>query len=416
MGILEQVSDQELEALYQSWELKARDKQIPPDGDWFVYLLRAGRGFGKTRSGAEWIHKRAMEKKRWMAIIGKTPGDVRDDCIEGPGGLKQNTPMGVEIDYQPSRRRITWENGSYATIYSGANPDQIRGFSGDTAWCDEFAAWDYPKKSWKNLTFGLREGEDPRAFITTTPKPLKALKEIEEMESCVLVTGSSYENKDNLSDRFFESVIEPAEGTTIGQQEIHAEYIESRGMWTWGMIEEARKDDTDTLPNMKKIAVAVDPAVTNTEKSDETGIVVCSKGSDGTFYVLEDCSLKASPSDWASAAVNAHHRHEADFVVAETNQGGDMVERMIRQSDPTIPYKQVKATRGKSVRAQPVVSLYERREVTHIKRFPDLESQLVGYGGEKTSNSPDRMDALVWGITHLMDQGEESSGIGGMLA
>ena len=385
-----------------------REKQTPPNKDWFVWLIRAGRGFGKTFSGSRWLHSVALNNPdSWMALIGKTPGDVRDDCVDGPGGImKQQPPEVVEeggVEYEPSKRRIQWPNGSYATIYSGANHDQIRGFSGSYAWCDEFAAWDYPEQAWDNLMFGMREGNNPRVCITTTPRPIKIIREIETDNSTVTVTGSTYENEKNLNEQFLEQIRSRYEGTSIGQQEIHAEYVESTGLWNWGLLEQARKQCPQRLPDMESVAVAIDPAVSNTDDSDETGIIVAGKENNG-YYVMEDCTLKGSPNSWASEAVNAYHRHNADCIVAEVNQGGDMVEQMVRQADSTVNYEEVRATRGKEVRAQPVVALYERAEVYHTERFEELESQLVHYSGESTTDSPDRMDALVWALSYLTNE------------
>lgn len=403
---------QAIEKEKKMWRRQAREEQLPPAGDWFVWMIRAGRGWGKTRTAAEWFHMRAKEKaKRWMALISKTPGDARDDCIEGPGGIIQNGDPDFPAEYEPSKRRITWPNGSYATIYSGANPEQVRGFSGDTAWCDEMAAWDFPRVTWDNLMYGMREGDDPRLVISTTPKPLDILQEIEDKKSTVVIQGSSYENRSNLSDRFFETVIEPAEGTTLGRQEIHAEYIQSAGIWTWEMIESAKKGWPDKLPHFDEICVSIDPAVTNNADSDETGIIVMGR-KENNFYVIEDLTLKGSPNTWAMAAINAYKRYEADCIVGETNQGGDMVETVISNLDRNIPFRDVRATRGKTRRAQPTVAAYERNEIYHNAGLEQLEKQLVGYTGNDTKESPDRMDALVWAHYYLSedDEGGESRG------
>jgi len=381
-----------------------RDKQLPPDDPWFVWLIRAGRGFGKTFAGSRWLHRKADEDPGcWMALIGKTPGDVRDDCIDGPGGILNQQPPGVleqgGVNYEPSKRRIEWPNGSYATIYSGANHDQIRGLSGSYAWCDEFAAWDYAEKAWDNLMFGMREGEDPRVVITTTPKPIEIIQDIEDDDSTVTVNGSTYENEENLNDQFLETIESRYEGTTKGQQEIHAEYIDQSGaLWSYDIIHHGERPNRKKL---KRIVVAIDPAVTSNKDSDETGIIVCAEHDNGDFYVLEDASLKGSPSRWADVAVALYHEYEADRVIAEVNNGGDMVEDVIRQTEPDVSYEDVRATRGKTLRAEPIVALYEQGKVTHVDKFDTLESQMVRFSGEKTSESPDRMDSLVWGLSYL---------------
>lgn len=402
---------EEAERELNRWERIARPKQLPPEWDWFIWMLRCGRGWGKTATAGNWYHKQAMAKEgRWMALISKTPGDARDDCIEGPGGLLNNEPPEVEdqggVVYKESKRRLIWPNGSYATIYSGANPDQIRGFSGDRFWADELAAWKSPGKSWNNLMFGMREGEKPRGVISTTPRPIEVLKDIEEKDGTAVVTGSSYENRDNLADTWFEHVIEPKEGTTIGKQEIYAEYLEKGGeLWGWGDIEGARWENKE-VPSMVFVIVAVDPATKDNEDSDETGIVVVGKDDNDRYWILDDCSIKASPSEWRSEAINAFHRHEADYIVAETNQGGDMVETLIYDQDNTVAYDDVNATRGKQVRAQPVYARYETGKVKHPNVYDELENQMVSFDGESVDESPDRMDALVWGVTYLMKEQE----------
>lgn len=391
------------------WTSIRREDQTPPSWNWFIWYLRCGRGWGKTRTIAEWLHQRAYEKKRKMAIVGETPGDVREDVILGEGGLFECNPgFNVDrIDYQPSKRRIIWPNGSKAIIYSGANPEQPRGFSGDTAICDEIAAWDYPEDTLDNLMFGMREGVDPRIVIASTPKPLDFLQRLEEQEHTAVTTGSSYENKRNLAEKYYETTISKYEGTSFGKQEIYAEYLEEMGVfWNWEIIERARREGT--IPDMNRVVVSIDPAVKSNEDSDETGIVVVGKGRDERYYVLEDLTMKSRPSGWASHATNAYSRYKADCIVGEVNNGGDMVESVIRGADDTVAYKEVRASRGKEIRAQPISASYERGEVTHKKQFDELEKQMVDFNGEDMDDSPDRVDALVWGISYLMSDSKSS--------
>lgn len=261
-----------LASLRWSWKFWARPKQLAPEGNWGTWVIRAGRGFGKSRAGAGWVHQRALaEPGRWIAMVGRTPADVRDYMLEGPGGLLKNTAPEERPIFQSSKRRVTWPNGAWATIYSGDEPDQLRGFSGDTAWLDEMAKYRYPAECWDNLQFGMREpsGDQPRRLITTTPRPLKVLKQIEAMATTVTVVGSSYENRDNLDPTYFHDTIAAYEGTRFGRQEIHAEILEDvpGALWTRGNLDEYRIKEP---PKLSRIVIGVDPAATSTEMSNET--------------------------------------------------------------------------------------------------------------------------------------------------
>lgn len=375
---------------------------MAPLGEWLVWLLLMGRGSGKTRAGAEWFHREAMAggEDRYMALVARTPADARDDMILGPSGLLNIAPPGEEPDYQPSKRRIEWPTGAVATIYSGANPEQVRGFSGDRAWCDELAAWDYVRETWNNLMFGMREAkvDRPKICVTTTPKPLSLLKELIAASYTTVARGSSYENRDNLSPEFYETVIAQYEGTTLGQQEIYALLLDEdpRALWKRKDIIHTRAAPSDRTG----VVVAIDPAVSHEEESDETGIVVCAKARNGRGYVLEDLSGRYSPDQWAKTALDAFRRHSADKIVAERNNGGEMVEHTIRTLDKWVAYESVWASRGKETRAQPIAALYEQGRIDHVGAMPDLEDQMVNWvPGE--SDSPDRVDALVWGMTDL---------------
>lgn len=402
--ILEGLSDEEAIALYYDWGFWARPKQLPPPGDWDTWLLRAGRGFGKTRTGAGWVHQRALEQPgRWVALVARTPADARDYMIEGPGGILRNTHPDESPHYEPSKRRLTWPNGSWATIYSDDEPDQLRGFSGDTAWVDEFAKFKNPQETWDNLQFGMREAsaDHPRRLITTTPRPLKILKVIEADPGTVVVTGSSHENRDNLDQRWFDKILRPYEGTRLGRQEIHGEIIDDveGALWTWSMIDDHR---VRTFPDLIRVVVAVDPAVTSKKDSDETGIIVAGKGVDGRAYVLADRSCKLSPAGWGTRTVIAYDDFVSDLVVGEVNNGGDLVESNIRAIRRSIAYKSVRASRGKAKRAEPVANLYEQGLVSHVGAFEKLEEQQTTWQPEGSDFSPDRLDALVWALTELM--------------
>ena len=398
------------------WRFWAREKQLCPPGDHFVWFLMMGRGAGKTKSAAEWVREEvdAGRRGRW-AFVSKDPRDARDVMIEGKSGIMNiyapddpNRPR-----YQPSNRRITWPNGARATIYSGEDPDALRGPEFDGAWADELAAWQYPGDCWDNLLLATRlrgpRGEAPRICVTTTPKPLRVLKKILADPKTLVVTASTYENLANLDDNFRDNVIRQYEGTRLGRQELEAEILEEAegALWNRDLLDATRVRPED-LPEMRRIVVAIDPMASadGAKKRKvfvpETGIVVCGLGADGHGYVLADHSVTGTPDKWASRAIMAYKDWEADKVVAEVNQGGDMVEDVFKTRDPNIFVKQVRATRGKYTRAEPIQGLYEQQRIHHCGFFPKLEDQLCNWESKRGEPSPDRLDAMVWGMTELM--------------
>jgi predicted phage terminase large subunit-like protein len=406
-ALVELLPARDAEFYYYNWDTFARPEQQPPPGDWAVWLIKSGRGWGKTRTGASWVHKRAMEfPNRWIAMIARTPADARDYMIEGPGGLLRNTHPKERPNYEPSKRRITWPNGSWATIYSDDEPDQTRGFSGDTAWLDEFAKFKNPIEVWDNLQFGMRErsNDRPRQLITTTPRPLQILRDIETRPTTRTVTGSSYDNRDNLDDTWF-AQLHRYEGTRIGRQEIHGEILEDMAgaLWTRSMIETYRVREPVV---MRRVVVAIDPSASSGEESDEAGVICVGRGVDDHAYVLADGSERMSPTQWANRAVLLYERHQADRIIAEVNNGGEMVEATLRIVSPSVPFRAVHASRGKVIRAEPVSALYERGLVHHVGGFPALEDQMCAFTTDfdrkAQGYSPDRVDALVWAMTDLM--------------
>lgn len=368
----------------------ARPKQLAPEGDWATWLLRAGRGFGKTRTGSSWVHERAMAKPgRWIALIAANPADARDYMIEGPGGFLKNTEPRDRPIYEVSKRRLTWPNTSWATVYSDEEPDQCRGFSGDTAWLDEFAKYKNPRETWDNLAFGMREAskDRPRRLITTTPRPITILMEIEKMKSTVTVVGSSLENRGNLAEEWFVE-LQRYKGTRTGRQELEAEYLTDApgALWTRALIEKHRIP-IDKLPQMQRVVVGVDPSGTDgseDNKANQVGIVCCGLGVDGLGYVLADNTCSLSPAGWGRRVVETFDVHDADLVVAEKNYGGSMVEFTLRTVNKNLPLRMVNAThrpsmsgvsRGKVARAEPVASLYEQGRIKHVGSFPEMEDQ-----------------------------------------
>jgi len=398
-ALLNGLSARSLAALQTEWPFIARPKQMPPPGNWRIWLIMAGRGFGKTRTGAEWVRSLVESgKAKRIGLIGRSAADVRDVMVEGPSGLIPIAPKDMRPTYEPSKRRVIWPNGAVAQMFSADEPNLLRGPQFDCAWADELAAWRYDE-AFDQLMFGLRLGSDPRCIVTTTPRPVKVIRDLMKSSSTTVTTGSTYENRSNLAPQFFEEIVKRYEGTALGRQEIYADVIdESAGaLWTRELLEQCR------VPNVSRdyvrTVVAVDPAMGGTR--NETGIVVCATDTFGHGYVLADYSLQATPDQWAKKAVFAYHKHNADRIVAEVNQGGDLVEKVLRTVDTDVAYKKVRASKGKMARAEPVAALYEQGRIYHVKAFMKLEDQLCTYVPGETV-SPDRMDALVWGLSDLM--------------
>ena len=360
----------------------------------------AGRGFGKTRAGAEWLHESVTLRRRArVALVARTSADARDVMIEGESGLLAVARAhGHKAVYEPSKRRVTWPNGALAVTYSADDPDQLRGPQHDGAWCDELASWRYPE-TWDNLQLGLRLGKAPQAIVTTTPKPVRLLKAIMAQRDTVVTTGTTYDNAANLPTTYLQTIGTQYEGTRLGRQELYAELLEDSmgALWTRALLDTNR---VPRAPELARVVVAVDPAVTNTVRSDETGIIVAGVGVDGHAYVLEDLSVQASPDTWARIVVRAYHHYGADRIIAEANNGGDLVELVIRTVDNNVPYRAVRASRGKMTRAEPVAALYEQNRAHHVGMFAALEDQMTAGIGDGGRN--DRLDALVWAITELV--------------
>ena len=380
---------------------KARPAQIPPPGAWQYWLLKAGRGFGKTRVGGEWTIKQAREHPGCrLALVAPTAGDTRDVMVEGESGILTISPDGFMPLYEPSKRRLTWPNGSIATLYSAEEPNRLRGPQHHYAWCDELASWKYPA-TWDMLLFGLRLGQNPQAVITTTPRPIQIIKDLMKDPRCVVTGGSTYENADNLAPTFITSIVQKYEGTRLGRQELNAEILDDNpgALWHRDVIENLR---VQKAPQMVRIVVGVDPAVSGGEESDETGIIVDGIAANGHGYTLADYTLRGSPLEWARAVVRAFNDWKADRVIGEVNNGGDLVEMNLRQVDRNIPFKSVHATRGKAIRAEPIAALYEQGKWHHVGAFPQLEDQLTEWmPNEPNQKSPDRLDAHVWAAVEL---------------
>ncbi|HXI40292.1 MAG TPA: terminase family protein [Bryobacteraceae bacterium] len=410
--ILSRYSEAQLKALRYDWDgYKARPNQIIPPGAWRLWLIQAGRGWGKTRTGAEAVRKWVKQGYRRFHLVGATAGDTRDVMVQGESGLLNCFPSHLRPVYEPSKRLITFYTGAVAYLFSADEPERLRGPQCEAFWADEIAAWRFGQDAWDNLMFGFRLGNDPRGVITTTPKPIQLLKDIIKDPHTFLTRSSSYENRTNLAPAFFDSIIRKYEGTRLGRQELEAELLEDipGALWTRAVIDAYRIKLGEVRWDMLvRIVVAIDPAVSAGENSDETGIVICGLARSGHVVVIEDLTCKESPLQWARIAVGAYKKYGADRIVGEVNNGGDLVEANIRAVAPEVSFRAVRASRGKAVRAEPVAALYEQGRVHHVGSMPQLEDQMCGYVPGIKQDSPDRMDALVWAITELLiDQATE---------
>ena len=438
--IVELFSDltkEQLEELQYDWSLWGRPEQQEPKGNWKIWLPLAGRGWGKTRCGAEWVRHRIKSGDRRIACVAPTKGDVRRVMVEGESGLLNicwkgdKTYRGAEMGFpvwSPTNNSVTWANGAKAEFFSAEDPERLRGPQFHSAWCDEICAWTRMQETWDMLQFTLRLGKNPRILVTTTPKPVKLLRSIIKPENIASgrvykTSGSSYENSDNID----LEALSQYEGTRLGRQELYAEILDEAAgaLWNRKMIDDAQfdlpedcivKDEDGITVNfdasrkefakkLVKVVVSVDPAITSNEESDLTGIMVAGIDINGNAYILEDATDRYMPEQWAAKAISLYNEYEADLIVAERNQGGDMVRSTLRTVDDTVPIKMVHASRGKYARAEPVSSLYERGKVKHLKYLEDLEEQMVTWEPLGSIGSPDRLDAMVWAVTNLLLKG-----------
>ena len=417
---LEALSPQELEEYEYSWrDLWARPNQLLPGTpraeiqrkNWRYWLLLAGRGFGKTRTGAETVREWAQNPAERILLVAPVAADVREVMIEGPSGLMSCYPDGSKPDYNPSRHLVTFPGGAIGITRSADEPDRLRGPQFTKFWADELCAWRFVQDAWDQIMFGFRlPSAELRGVITTTPKPIPVLKGLLLNRGTVVTRGSSYDNRANLSEAYYQDVITPYEGTRLGRQEIFAEVLEDvpGALWTRGMIDATRINLSDIKWDlMLRIVVAIDPAVTAGESSDSTGIIVAGLTDTWHVIVIDDLSCKETPLGWAGIATAAYSRYKADRIVGEVNNGGDLVEANIRAVAPNVAFRSVRASRGKMVRAEPVAALYEQRRVHHVGSFPNLEDEMCSFVPGNNMNSPDRMDALVWAVTDLVVDPEQ---------
>lgn len=399
-----------------NWPEHAHDGQLPPPGDWSAWLIMAGRGFGKTRAGAEWVRSIAEgDPKAHIALVAASLGEARSVMVEGESGLLRVSPPHRMPCFEPSLRRVTWPNGAAATLYSAGEPESLRGPQHSHAWCDEIAKWENAGgravATWDNLLLGLRLGEAARVVATTTPRAVPLVRRLAGEEDTIVTRGTTEDNGDNLPARFLRQMRRTYGKSLLGRQELDGELIEDipGALWTRALLEDcretARETGTSPPPAPLRVVVGVDPPAS--AGGDACGIAVCALGEDGVARVLADASVvKASPERWARAVAQAARVWKADRVIAEANQGGAMVASVLRAADIALPLRLVHASRGKAARAEPVAALYEAGRVRHAGCFPALEDELCGLiaggGYEGPGRSPDRADALVWALTELM--------------
>jgi len=413
---LDGLDEGELLALPYLFEFWALPHQLPPGGDWRSWVIMGGRGAGKTRAGAEWVRAQVEGSRagdpgrcRRVALVAETIEQARDVMVFGDSGIVACSPPDRVPEWEAGKKRLVWPNGAEARIFSAHDPESLRGPQFDCAWADELAKWRRGQDAWDMLQFALRLGEDPRVCVTTTPRNVRVLKTLLESPSTVVTSAPTEANRAHLADSFLAEVKARYEGTRLGRQELEGVLLDDvpGALWTSQALERAR---VDIVPEMDRVVVAVDPPVTGHAGSDECGIVVVGARTRGEVrdwraWVLEDASVKAAtPQAWAEAAIAALHRHGAERLVAEVNQGGDLVESVIRQVDPLVPFRKVHASRGKVARAEPVAALYEQGRVFHTRGLDALEEQMcqLATGGFRGKGSPDRVDALVWALHEVM--------------
>lgn len=409
-----------LDAMLADWSAWARPDQLPPPQaqnglPWTVWLVLGGRGAGKTRTGAEWVRGLALGRAPFtdrpvtrIALVGETQNDVREVMIEGVSGLLSVHTRDERPTWIPTRRRLEWPNGAVAYAFSAEDPESLRGPQFEAAWLDEIGKWRYAEDTFDMLQFGLRLGHAPRQTVTTTPRPTPLLKRLIADPATAITRSTTRDNAYHLAPSFLEAIVKRYSGTRLGRQELDGEMIEERsdGLFKRQMIEAARVAHRPA--HLRRIVIAVDPPATAGTHSDSCGIIAAGLGEDDALYVMDDATFgTASPKAWAERALALYHRLEADALVVETNQGGDMVDVILRDIDPGVPVTSVRATRGKMLRAEPIAHLYEQGRVHHVGAFPALEDEMCDFGptkkgfGLSSGRSPDRMDALVWALSAL---------------
>lgn len=413
--LLEEISEREAHALFHAWDVHAHLHQRPPEHpDWITWLMIGGRGAGKTRAGAQWVTAQALGIEPYatrqhgrIALVGEDIRAVREVMVGGVSGLMQTNPHWQRPAWIPTRHRFEWPNGAIAQVFSAEDPESLRGPQFHAAWLDELAKWRHAEATFDMLQFGLRLGERPRQVITTTPRPIPLLKRLIADPRSAVTRARTQDNACFLAPAFVETILQRYQGTRLGRQEIDGEIIADRpdALWSRAMIEQCRVEDAppDVL-RLQRIVVAVDPPASSAKGADACGLVAAGRGENDIIYVIADETASGlSPAQWAAKAIALWHRLQADALVVEVNQGGEMVRAVIAEQDRSVPVIAVHAKRGKWLRAEPVAALYEQGKVKHAGCFPALEDELCDFGldGLSSGRSPDRLDAMVWAVSHL---------------
>ncbi len=416
-AIIASLSDGEVVDASTDWFLQARREQIPPLWDWFVWIIMAGRGFGKNFAGSNWlINEHVSGHAKNSGIIAATSADLRRFCVEGPSGILSQAPDWFRPSYKPATSKLVWPDGATTSLFTSEIPDRLRGPNLDKVWCDELAAWRYLDDTWDMLQLCLRYGDKPQCLVTTTPRPKKILRDLlkrvrsEDLPdgNVALSFGSTYDNADNLPGRYIEEITSLYKGTRLERQEIYGELLDEfeGSLWSYKLLDECRVSEH---PILTRIGIGVDPAITSNEDSDLTGIVAAGTAANRQGYVIGEHSLRGSPEQWGMKVAALYHDLNADFVVAEQNQGGEMVESTIRAVDSSVNVRLVHASKGKVTRAEPISAMYEQNRIHHVGTFAALEDEMCLFlPGEikqksRGKKSPDRADALVYVLTELMD-------------
>jgi predicted phage terminase large subunit-like protein len=413
LEILSSLTDEQSYTLQYDWDFWGRPEQLPP-AQWgqagcFIWMIRTGRGWGKNRTATEtFINVVRYDGYKYPSLVGATADEVRDVMINGESGILKCAPPDFYPDYIPSLKKLIWPNKVETHIYYGSEPSKGRGPQSDFLWFDEIAKYQFPEETFDNLMLGLRLGPNPLCIVTSTPRPTRFLMDLEKRtdkqgRACTVVTrGRTQDNYKNLSPVFISTIISKYECTRLGRQELDGEFLSDNpeALWKRSDIDKSRVRE---IPQLTYVVIGIDPSATSKAGSDDTGIIAAGRSQDGHFYILGDYTCHLTPQGWGEAAITADHKHKANLIIGETNNGGEMVEHTIRTIDQNIPFHAVHASRGKAIRAEPVSSLYEQGKAHHFRSFPELEDQLCEW--VPGSDSPDRLNALVWSISHLMGIG-----------
>src|ERR1700689_1266097 len=413
--MFEEMTPRECAQLFHDWTFWARPEQAPPDGDWIIWLILAGRGAGKTRAGAEAV-RNWVQTYPIVNLIGATIADTRDIMVRGESGILACCRHDERPRFLAADLRLEWPNGAVSALFSAEEPDRLRGKQHMKLWCDELAAWRQPD-AFDQALLGLRLGGKPPAVITTPPRPTKIIKPLSAGKDTIVTRGSTFDNKAHLARAFFERITARYNGRSIGRQELFAEIVEETpgALWSRALLERQRVAPEAAPKEFAEIVVAVDPPARSGPKSDECGLIVAAKAENGLFYVLADLTSQGeTPGAWGARVGAAFRGFKANRVVAEINNGGDMVTEVLRQSEPNLPLRAVHPTRGKSPAAEPIAAAYERGLVFHVGAFGKLEDQLCAltpdFDRRTAGYSPDRADALVWALADLLGVGQASPG------